>query len=111
MTIEEFGRRLRAREVTAEQVTEECLERIKADNPRLNAFILVMDDEARRHARQADREIASGRDRGPLHGVPMSVKDLIDVRDTPTTASLVDSVSVASSSACSRLAALSVEAA
>jgi aspartyl-tRNA(Asn)/glutamyl-tRNA(Gln) amidotransferase subunit A len=86
MTIEEFGRRLRAREVTAEQVTEECLERIKADNPRLNAFILVMGDDARRQARQADREIASGRDRGPLHGVPMSVKDLIDVRDTPTTA-------------------------
>jgi aspartyl-tRNA(Asn)/glutamyl-tRNA(Gln) amidotransferase subunit A len=86
MTIEEFGRRLRAREITAEQITEECLQRIEADNPRLNAFILVMADEARQRARQADRELASGGDRGPLHGVPISLKDLIDVRGTPTTA-------------------------
>ena len=46
MTIEQFGRRLRARELTAVRVTEECLRRIEADNPRLNAFILVMADEA-----------------------------------------------------------------
>jgi Asp-tRNA(Asn)/Glu-tRNA(Gln) amidotransferase A subunit family amidase len=51
MTIEEFGRRWRAREVTAEQVTEACLQRIEAENPRLNAFILVMADEAREQAR------------------------------------------------------------
>ena len=47
MTIEQFGRRLRAGELTAVRVTEECLRRIEADNPRLNAFILVMADEAR----------------------------------------------------------------
>ena len=41
MTIDEFGRRLRAREVTSVGVTEECLRRIDADNPRLNAFIRV----------------------------------------------------------------------
>jgi aspartyl-tRNA(Asn)/glutamyl-tRNA(Gln) amidotransferase subunit A len=86
MTIEEFGRRLRARETTSEQTTEECLRRIDADNPQLNAFILVMADEARRQAHEADQELASGRDRGPLHGVPVSVKDLIDIRGTPTTA-------------------------
>ena len=86
MTIEEFGRRLRAREVTSAQVTDECLRRIDADNPRLNAFILVMADEARRQAREADRELAAGRDRGPLHGVPISIKDLFDIRGTPTTA-------------------------
>jgi aspartyl-tRNA(Asn)/glutamyl-tRNA(Gln) amidotransferase subunit A len=86
MTIEEFGRRLRAREITAEQITESCLQRIEADNPRLNAFILVMTEEALGQARQADRELADGRDRGALHGVPVSVKDLIDVRGTPTTA-------------------------
>jgi aspartyl-tRNA(Asn)/glutamyl-tRNA(Gln) amidotransferase subunit A len=86
MTIEEFGRMLRAHEITAEQITDECLLRIEADNARLNAFILVMADEARRQAREADRELARGRDRGPLHGVPVSIKDLIDIRGVPTTA-------------------------
>jgi aspartyl-tRNA(Asn)/glutamyl-tRNA(Gln) amidotransferase subunit A len=86
MTIVEFGRRLRAREISSERVTEECLERIHADNPRLNAFITVMADDARKRARQADQELASGRDRGPLHGVPISIKDLLDIRGVPTTA-------------------------
>jgi aspartyl-tRNA(Asn)/glutamyl-tRNA(Gln) amidotransferase subunit A len=86
MTIEEFGRRLRAREVTSAQVTDECLTRIDADAARLNAFILVMADEARRRAREADRELAAGHDRGALHGVPISLKDLLDVRGVPTTA-------------------------
>jgi aspartyl-tRNA(Asn)/glutamyl-tRNA(Gln) amidotransferase subunit A len=86
MTIEEFGRRLRARDITAVRAIEDCLQRIEADNPRLNAFILVMADDALRHAREADRELAAGRDRGPLHGVPISIKDLIDMRGVPTTA-------------------------
>jgi aspartyl-tRNA(Asn)/glutamyl-tRNA(Gln) amidotransferase subunit A len=86
ITIQEFGRRLRARETTAEQITDECLSRIEADNPRLNAFILVMADEARRQARAADKELAAGRDLGPLHGVPISIKDLLDIRGLPTTA-------------------------
>src|SRR6202030_2810060 len=49
-------------------------------------FILVMTDEARRQAREADRELAAGRDSGPLHGVPVSVQDLFDLRGTATTA-------------------------
>jgi len=86
MTIEQFGRRLRARELTAVRVTEECLRRIEADNSRLNAFILVMADEAVRQAREADKDLAAGHDRGPLHGVPISIKDLFDIRGVPTTA-------------------------
>jgi aspartyl-tRNA(Asn)/glutamyl-tRNA(Gln) amidotransferase subunit A len=86
LTIEEFGRQLRERRVTAEEVTEQCLRRIEAENARLNAFILVTADEARRQAREADRELAAGRDRGPLHGVPISIKDIIDVRGVGTTA-------------------------
>src|SRR5256714_6641919 len=86
MTIDEFGRRLRAREITSAQITEECLQRIDTDNPRLNAFIRVTADQARRQARDADDEIAAGRDRGPLHGVPISIKDLLDIRGLPTTA-------------------------
>jgi aspartyl-tRNA(Asn)/glutamyl-tRNA(Gln) amidotransferase subunit A len=86
MTIAEFGKRLRARDVTAEQITESCLQQIDRHNPQLNAFIHVMADRARQDARDADRELASGLDRGPLHGVPISIKDLLDVRGTPTTA-------------------------
>jgi aspartyl-tRNA(Asn)/glutamyl-tRNA(Gln) amidotransferase subunit A len=85
-TIEEYGRRLRARQISAGEMVDQCLSHIAADNPRLNAFILVMADEARRDAARADRELAGGRDRGPLHGVPVSVKDLIDVRGVATTA-------------------------
>jgi aspartyl-tRNA(Asn)/glutamyl-tRNA(Gln) amidotransferase subunit A len=86
MTIDEFGRQLRARETSAAAMTDECLRRIDRDNPSLNAFILVMADEARRQAREADTELAAGADRGPLHGVPISVKDLIDVQGCATTA-------------------------
>src|SRR5207247_1125704 len=70
----------------AELVTDRCLRRIEEDDARLNAFSLVMADAARERAREADRELAAGRDRGPLHGVPISIKDLIDVAGTPTTA-------------------------
>jgi aspartyl-tRNA(Asn)/glutamyl-tRNA(Gln) amidotransferase subunit A len=86
LTIETFARAIRSGELTAEAVTEACLERIAAENPRLNAFITVTADAARAHARAADQELASGRDRGSLHGVPVSVKDLIDVAGLPTTA-------------------------
>jgi aspartyl-tRNA(Asn)/glutamyl-tRNA(Gln) amidotransferase subunit A len=85
-TIEEFARQLRAGTTSSEAVTEACLQAIEAGNPRLNAFILVMADEARRQAREADRELAAGHDRGPLHGAPISIKDLLDIRGTPTTA-------------------------
>jgi aspartyl-tRNA(Asn)/glutamyl-tRNA(Gln) amidotransferase subunit A len=86
MTIREFGERLRRGELTSEGFTEECLERIASANPALNAFTQVMAEEARQQARRADRELAAGRVRGPLHGVPISIKDLIDVRGTPTSA-------------------------
>ena len=86
MTIEEFGRDFRARTLTSEAATERCLANIRARNGELNAFTLVMADEALAQARQADRDLSEGRDHGPLHGVPISIKDLIDVRGTPTTA-------------------------
>ena len=85
-TIAEISRRLQAREVTAETLTAECLDRIARRNPSLNAFITVLGDEARSQAQQADRELASGLHRGPLHGIPISLKDIIDLRGTPTTA-------------------------
>ena len=86
MTIFEFGRQLRAGETTAAALTDECLRRIDKENARLNAFIHVMADEARSAAKHADAELAAGRDHGPLHGVPISIKDIVDVRGVPTTA-------------------------
>jgi aspartyl-tRNA(Asn)/glutamyl-tRNA(Gln) amidotransferase subunit A len=86
MTIEEFGRQLRAGKTTSVEVTEGCLKGIASNDGRLNAFILVMADRALAEARQTDRELAAGIDRGPLHGVPISVKDIVDIRDLPTTA-------------------------
>jgi aspartyl-tRNA(Asn)/glutamyl-tRNA(Gln) amidotransferase subunit A len=86
MTIDDFGRQLRAGITSAADVTDACLARIDTDDKTLNAFILVMADEARRAAATADRELAAGHDRGPLHGVPVSIKDLFDVQGTATTA-------------------------
>ena len=86
LTLHEFARKLRARAISAVEMTDECLRRIDTDNPRLNAFILVMKESARREAEVADRELAAGRDRGVLHGVPVSLKDLFDVSGTATTA-------------------------
>jgi len=85
-SIEEFATGLRQRKISALEMTDECLKRISADDARLNAFILVMADEARAQAREADAELAAGRDRGALHGVPISIKDLFDIRGTATTA-------------------------
>lgn len=72
--------------VSSSEITEACLERIAAENSRLNAFISVFADGARADARRADAEIAAGRYRGPLHGLPVSLKDLIDLAGAPTTA-------------------------
>jgi aspartyl-tRNA(Asn)/glutamyl-tRNA(Gln) amidotransferase subunit A len=85
-TIVQLSRALRARETTAEEVTNQCLRRIEHSDPELNAFITVLADQARAQAQDADREINAGRYRGPLHGVPISVKDLFDVAGTPTSA-------------------------
>lgn len=85
-TIDNLARRLRAGEVTSRQLVEDCLGNIERHNGRLNAFILICADAARQQADEADRELTSGVDRGPLHGIPMSLKDIFDLRGTVTTA-------------------------
>jgi aspartyl-tRNA(Asn)/glutamyl-tRNA(Gln) amidotransferase subunit A len=86
MTIAELAPKIAAGKLTSEKVTENCLGTIADLNPKLNAFITVTADEALATARQADKEIAGGRYLGPLHGIPLSLKDLIDCKGTPTTA-------------------------
>ena len=86
LTIAQLAPRIRAGELSSERLTRACLDAIEARNPQLNAFITVTADLAIQQAREADREVAAGTYRGPLHGVPVSLKDLFDLTGTPTTA-------------------------
>lgn len=74
----------RSGETTPLAVVEALLERIARLDPHLNAFAVVLADEARARAERAGRELAGGEDRGPLHGVPVVVKDLMAVEGAPT---------------------------
>jgi aspartyl-tRNA(Asn)/glutamyl-tRNA(Gln) amidotransferase subunit A len=85
-TISDLARALRAREISSETATLDCLGRIAERNPSINAYIAVLADQALAQAKQADAELAAGQDRGPLHGVPISLKDIIDLEGVPTTA-------------------------
>jgi aspartyl-tRNA(Asn)/glutamyl-tRNA(Gln) amidotransferase subunit A len=85
-TISELAPKVAAGTITSEKLTENCLATIAELNPKLNAFIMVTAEPALARARQADKEIAGGRCLGPLHGIPISLKDLIDLEGTPTTA-------------------------
>ncbi len=85
-SISEAGHLLRKRKLSSLELTEECLARIEGVNPKLNAFITVTADAARAQAREADAEIQRGNWRGPLHGIPLALKDLIDTAGTRTTA-------------------------
>ena len=76
---------LRERRLSPVELTDAYLERIQRLDPSLNSYIRVMPDQARAAARQAEREIADGGWRGPLHGVPLGIKDLFDVAGVPTT--------------------------
>jgi Asp-tRNA(Asn)/Glu-tRNA(Gln) amidotransferase A subunit family amidase len=76
---------IRTRQVTSVELTEMYLARAKRYNPKLKCFVTITDDLALREARRADQEIASGKHRGPLHGIPYGIKDLFAVKGYPTT--------------------------
>jgi aspartyl-tRNA(Asn)/glutamyl-tRNA(Gln) amidotransferase subunit A len=86
VTIQEAGAALRGRKVSSAELTEDSLRRIQQLNPKLNAFLTVTADLARAQAHERDEELARGFDRGPLHGIPIAHKDLIDVVGVLTTA-------------------------
>lgn len=77
---------MRRKEISPVEVTRECLTRIEKLNPALNAFITVMAESALAEARTAESEILNGQWRGPLHGIPIALKDLIDTAGVRTTA-------------------------
>ena len=100
LRISDIAPKIAAGKITSEKVTENCLATIADLNPKLNAFITVTADDALARARAADKEIAGGRCIGPLHGIPLSLKDLIDCQGTPTTAgSLVRKDAIAAADA------------
>ncbi|MYE47069.1 MAG: amidase [Chloroflexi bacterium] len=86
LTIAEAEAALRDGSLSAVALTESVLARIEETEPALNAYVLVTADLARERAARADEELASGLDRGPLHGIPFALKDLFDTAGIVTTA-------------------------
>src|SRR4029077_17176949 len=80
-----LSRWIETRKLTSEQLTRIYLQRIDTFDPKLRCVVTLTDDLALAQARAADREIAAGRYRGPLHGIPWGGKDLIDTAGIATT--------------------------
>lgn len=80
------GLDLRTRKVSSLELVSQSLARIEELNPKLNAFITVMGDAARKRAAELDDELAAGVDRGPLHGIPVALKDLFFTKGVCTSA-------------------------
>lgn len=85
MTAAGIARRIRDGELSPVEVTEACLDRIHERNDRTNAFVTITDDLAREMAEEAEEAIKNGESLGPLHGVPVAIKDLDDVEGVRTT--------------------------
>jgi aspartyl-tRNA(Asn)/glutamyl-tRNA(Gln) amidotransferase subunit A len=85
-TLSGAGRLIRSGKLSPVELTQSCLERIRRFDPTISSFILVTQDIALAQAREAEAEIAKGRYRGPLHGIPYALKDIIETAGIPTTA-------------------------
>jgi len=81
----EIRRKVAARALSAEEVTKAHLERLKAVEPRLDAYLVVLEERALARARALDQALAEGRPAPPLAGVPVALKDVLDVEGLPTT--------------------------
>jgi aspartyl-tRNA(Asn)/glutamyl-tRNA(Gln) amidotransferase subunit A len=84
-SIGEIGARYRDGKLSPVEVTRACLGRIAAHDPALNAFMTVLEEAALEQAAKAESELASGHDRGALHGIPVAIKDLVAMAGVPTT--------------------------
>jgi aspartyl-tRNA(Asn)/glutamyl-tRNA(Gln) amidotransferase subunit A len=85
LSIAEASDLLRRKQISPVELTTPCLNRIDELNPTINAIITVMHESALAQAREAEAEIAAGNWRGPLHGIPIGLKDLIDTAGVKTT--------------------------
>ncbi len=106
LTAAEAAEAIRARRVSPVELTQALLDRIERLDPKLNVFIRLDGAAAMEAAKAAEAEIAAGRPRGPLHGVPVRVKDIIDVAGLPTTCHskiLMDNIAAADAVCVARL--------
>src|SRR5580658_4425400 len=85
LTLIEAVAKIRSQALTSTRLTEACLARIAIYNPKLNAFITVLKEKALAQAREMDAETRAGKFRGPLHGIPVALKDNIDTAGIRTT--------------------------
>ena len=83
--VRQLAELVRTRQVTSRELTEMYLARLHRYNPKLNFVVTFLDDVALAQAKQADTEIAAGKYKGPLHGIPWGAKDIISVKGYPTT--------------------------
>src|SRR5262245_75779 len=86
LSITKAAERMRAGQLSPDAYTESRLDRIQCLNQRFHGCIRSTPDLAMAAARQAERDVAAGRWRGPLHGIPFALKDIIDWSGLPTTA-------------------------
>jgi len=84
-TIRDVAPLIRARTVSPTDLVEHCLDRVASLNTTVHAYVTVCGEQARADARDAERALQRGEYRGPLHGIPVSVKDVIETKDIPTT--------------------------
>ena len=84
-SVGQLGALIKSRKITSTQLTQMYLARLKKYGPKINCVVTLMEDSALEQARLADREIAGGKYRGPLHGIPYGVKDLLATKGTRTT--------------------------
>ena len=78
LSIVEAAARLKSKQLSPVELTSAFLGRIEAIDSQINSFVLVTPEEALRQAKAAEMEISSGRYRGPMHGIPIGLKDLIE---------------------------------
>jgi Asp-tRNA(Asn)/Glu-tRNA(Gln) amidotransferase A subunit family amidase len=83
--VTQLARWIEGRQITSTRLTEIYLDRLERFNPKLNCVITLTREHALAQAKKADQEIAAGKYRGPLHGVPWGAKDLLDTAGIPTT--------------------------
>lgn len=85
LSLTQLSKAIHSREITSQAATEAIFQRIDEKDSQINAYVHLFREAALRQAQQADQEIAQNQSRGPLHGVPVAIKDMIDTIEGPTT--------------------------